>query len=60
MTAAAVALCACCQQPVQPGQGRRIPVDQGTSASADVLLHRWLCTPVNAYGGRKRNQLVQR
>ncbi|MEW2518111.1 hypothetical protein [Actinacidiphila alni] len=60
MTATAVALCACCQQPVQPGEGRRIPVDQGTSASADVLLHKQPCTPVNVYGGRSQNRLVAR
>jgi hypothetical protein len=37
--------CQCCQRPVYPGGERREPVEQGTSATADVLLHREACRP---------------
>lgn len=54
MTGAADEKCACCQQPVQPGEGRRIPIEQGTTVSPDVLVHKQRCIPVNQYGGRGR------
>lgn len=38
-------LCHCCQHPVYPGGERREPVEQGTSAGPDVLLHQEWCHP---------------
>ncbi len=35
----ALPLCAHCQQPVQPGQGREVDVHQGTSASPTLIIH---------------------
>jgi hypothetical protein len=59
MTAAArpvVGACHCCQEPVRAGEERRVPVEQATAASADVLLHRKLCTPVNEQIGARSTQ----
>ncbi|MFI0897046.1 hypothetical protein [Streptomyces sp. NPDC020983] len=43
--AATRGLCHRCQQPIRAGDEARLPVEQATSASPDVLLHRELCNP---------------
>ncbi len=45
MTGRVLGLCQCCQIPVRVGQERRVAIEQATSASPDILLHRRLCTP---------------
>lgn len=42
----AVRTCARCQEPVAPGTGRLVGVDQGTTASPDILIHKRSCEPV--------------
>jgi len=31
--------CAHCQEPVQPGQGREVNIDQGTGAAPTLTVH---------------------
>jgi hypothetical protein len=40
-----IGLCQSCQRPVRQGEERVEQVEQGTSASGLVLLHRALCRP---------------
>lgn len=41
----AVGVCQCCQRPVRAGEERRVTVEQATSASPEILLHRAPCAP---------------
>lgn len=43
-TTAPVGTCVCCQQPVEAGAGKLVPVHQGTAASGDILIHRAPCS----------------
>lgn len=40
-----VGLCACCGQPVHPGEERLETIEVGTGVAPDVLLHKALCHP---------------
>jgi hypothetical protein len=42
--------CARCEQPMDPGQEVAVDVEQGTSASPTLVVHRSLadCRPANA------------
>jgi len=51
-------LCHCCQRPVRPGEERLEAVEQGTSASGDVLLHREMCRPAPVRRAPRSPRLV--